>query len=332
MRFGLLRFISACAFLAISSTALITTAALAQDVAGGKDYPLIGRYDGARMTFYKNADYAEGWILTKPITSADRHATGKRFNANNSIAVSGRAFRIRYEGPEGRSALEVARNIEQGMKAKGFEILFGCKAGDCSDLGGSELYFGLHDESTLGTGDIHSNPGAQVFTAAKLARAEGDVYATIYVTEIGKKPEVLVDVVETAPMETDKIVFIDASAMQKDIDAYGRVALYGILFDFDKATIRPDSQPTLDEIVKFLRSNPSIRLIVAGHTDGEGGFDYNLDLSKRRAEAVVAALTEAGIGADRLKPFGVGMAAPVASNDNDPGRAKNRRVELVKME
>lgn len=133
-------------------------------------------------------------------------------------------------------------------------------------------------------------------------------------------------------MDTDKIVFVDAAQMQKDISAYGRVALYGILFDFDQATIRPDSQPTLEEIVKFLKANPETKVIVAGHTDWKGGFDYNIDLSKRRAEAVVAALSKMGIDASRLRPFGAGPAAPVASNESEAGRAKNRRVELVKAE
>lgn len=308
------------------------TATLAKDIPGGEDYPLVGRYEGSSMTLYKSSDYEEQRILTKPITSADRRETGKRVNEKNSIAAAGKSIRIRYEGPVGRSPLEVARNFQSEMKAKGFEILFECKGAECSDLGGSELYFALHDESPLGNGDIHSNPSSQVFTAAKLSRPEGDVYATIYVGDFKKAPEVLVDVVETAPMETDKIVFVDATQMQKDISAYGRVALYGILFDFDQATIRPDSQPTLHEIVKFLSANRAIKVIVAGHTDWRGGFDYNMDLSKRRAEAVVKALTSMGIEPSRLRAFGAGPAAPVASNESEAGRAKNRRVELVEAE
>jgi outer membrane protein OmpA-like peptidoglycan-associated protein len=316
----------------ISSILIIASSTVAKDVAGGEDYPLVGRYDGSVMTLYKVSDYEEQRILTKAITSADRRETGKRVNEENSVAASGRSVRIRYEGPQGRSPLEVARNFQSEIKAKGFEILFECKGADCSDLGGSELYFALHDESPLGNGDIHSNPGSQVFTAAKLARAEGDVYVTIYVGDFRQAPEVLIDVVETAPMDTDKIVFVDAAQMQKDITAYGRVALYGILFDFDQATIRPDSKPTLDEIVKFLTGNPEVKVIVAGHTDWKGGFDYNIDLSKRRAEAVVSALAGMGIEASRLRPFGAGPAAPVASNESEAGRAKNRRVELVKAE
>lgn len=302
----------------------------AQDVAGGRDHPLIGRYEGARMTLYKTRDHETSLILKKPITSADRRANGgKRLGPADAIPVAGRTFRIRYEGPAGRSSFEVAGNFREKLKAGGFETVFDCRGGDCSDLGGSELYFALRDENAMGTGDIHSNPTSQVLITARKPRAEGDVWVSIYATDVGKTPEVLVDVIETAPMETDKIVFVDAAAMEREIAANGRVALYGILFDFDKATIRPDSKPTLDEIVKFLKTRPQISVVVAGHTDAKGGFDYNLDLSQRRARAVVEALTAAGVAAGRLKPFGVGMAAPVASNDSEAGRAKNRRVELV---
>lgn len=307
--------------------------AFAKDIAGGKDYPLIGRYDGSTLTVYTVKEYEEERLLTKAVKGADiRAAKGKRLNEANSITVAGKAYRLKYDGPQGRTALEVARNLQDGMKAKGFEILFQCRGAECSDMNGTELYFGLNEEGPMGRGEIHPGPADVVYTAAVLKRAEGDVYAGVYVGQVGAKPEILVDVVETKPMETDKIVFIDASAMQKAIEKDGRVALYGILFDFDKATIRPDSKPTLDEIRKFLKANPSLKMVVAGHTDAKGGFDYNVDLSKRRASAVVDTLVKQyGIGVARLKPFGVGMASPIASNDNDAGRAKNRRVELVKM-
>ncbi len=311
--------------------ALQAPAVFAKDVAGGKDHPLIGRYEGSSMTLYKSRDYEESRILTSEIKLSDMRANGgKRLNPANSMAVSGKTYRIRYEGPSGPSALEVARNFQQALKAKGFEQMFECRGKECSSPGGFELYFALHDESPMGTGDVHTSAETQVYASYKLARPEGDVYAAIYVGDFQKKPEVLVDVVETAPMATDRIVFIDAAEMEKQISANGRVSLYGILFDFDKASIKPESEPTLVEIVKFLSANADVKVLVVGHTDGRGGFDYNLDLARRRAEAVVTALKAKGIAAARLKPFGVGMAAPVASNDSEDGRLKNRRVELVK--
>ena len=112
----------------------------------------------------------------------------------------------------------------------------------------------------------------------------------------------------------------------------GHVALYGILFDFDRDEVKPESAPTLAEIATLLRNDPALRLAVVGHTDAQGGADYNLDLSRRRADHVVAALVRGhGIDASRLQARGAGAGEPVASNDSEDGRAKNRRVELVRL-
>lgn len=118
--------------------------------------------------------------------------------------------------------------------------------------------------------------------------------------------------------------------MADRIDAEGRVALYGIYFDTDSAAVKPDSRPTLDEIAGLLRDSPGLKLLVVGHTDNQGGFDYNIDLSTRRAAAVAEALADGhGVDPGRFKPWGVGYTAPVAANTNEAGRARNRRVELV---
>ncbi|HEX9802440.1 MAG TPA: OmpA family protein, partial [Gammaproteobacteria bacterium] len=114
------------------------------------------------------------------------------------------------------------------------------------------------------------------------------------------------------------------------IESTGSVALYGILFDSDRATLRQESRPTLDEIAKLLKGEPKLKLLVVGHTDNVGSFTYNMDLSRQRAEAVAAELTHRyGIAASRLHPVGISFASPVASNRSEEGRARNRRVELV---
>jgi outer membrane protein OmpA-like peptidoglycan-associated protein len=110
-----------------------------------------------------------------------------------------------------------------------------------------------------------------------------------------------------------------------------RVAVYGIYFDFASATLRPESKPVLNEIAAALRSNPSWKLTIEGHTDNVGGATYNLDLSKRRAQSVMSALVARyHITADRLNAAGYGFSRPKASNDTAEGRALNRRVELVR--
>ena len=129
----------------------------------------------------------------------------------------------------------------------------------------------------------------------------------------------------------EKMTFVNADEMSKSLVDSGKVALYGIYFDTDKDTLKADSQPTLQEISKLLTADPKLRIQVVGHTDNQGTPEYNLDLSRRRAASVVRALTsQYGVAANRLSSFGCGPYAPVASNDSEDGKAKNRRVELVK--
>lgn len=123
----------------------------------------------------------------------------------------------------------------------------------------------------------------------------------------------------------------DAAALSSGLAGAGHVAVYGILFDTGSAVVKPESRPALVEIAKLLAQTPSLKLEVVGHTDMTGGLDANMKLSQARAESVVKALAgEHGVAAGRLRAFGVGPLAPVATNDSDEGRAKNRRVELVK--
>jgi outer membrane protein OmpA-like peptidoglycan-associated protein len=106
--------------------------------------------------------------------------------------------------------------------------------------------------------------------------------------------------------------------------------LYGILFDSSKAEVKPESKDTMAEIGKLLATNKSLKLLVVGHTDNVGGFAANLELSKKRADAVVAQLvSQSKVDARRLQSFGVAYASPVAPNVEEAGRARNRRVELV---
>ena len=124
--------------------------------------------------------------------------------------------------------------------------------------------------------------------------------------------------------------FLDASAMKKALDADGRVALY-INFDIDKSTLRPDSQAVMDEINKLLSNNTGLKLSIEGHTDSTGAPDHNRQLSTARARSVLGGLVGLGIDPARLSSKGFGPDKPLADNTNETGRAKNRRVELVKM-
>lgn len=118
--------------------------------------------------------------------------------------------------------------------------------------------------------------------------------------------------------------------MTNSIRNTGRVALYGIFFESNKAALKPASDPAVAEIVKMLKADSTLKLFVVGHTDTVGQFGHNVQLSQARAAAVVNVLvSKHGIAAARLTPFGCGPTVPVAANTNEDGRSKNRRVELV---
>lgn len=128
-----------------------------------------------------------------------------------------------------------------------------------------------------------------------------------------------------------KINFPVEKKIEQDLAQTGHAEIYGIYFDFDSATLRPESDPVLQEISEALKNNPTWKIKIDGHTDNKGADDYNLRLSQRRSESVMEALTTRyGITADRMTPEGFGASRPKATNDTEEGRALNRRVELVR--
>jgi outer membrane protein OmpA-like peptidoglycan-associated protein len=308
-----------------------TSIAFAADEPGSRDHPLVGRYQGSTIAFYKASDFDEAALLQAPHDYAallERDATHDRSGAE-WLKVEGRLIKIRYEIPAGPSSLEVMRNYDSALKAKGFEIVFTCADRAC--FKGS-----LQDPYLLGQQIDGDNLDTSLYfdharyLLARQGGAEAPIYAAVLTGEDKQRVTAFVAVVESRPMAGDKITVLDAGRMGQAIAQTGRVSLYGILFDYDKDVLRPESKQALNEIAKLLKDKPDLRLEIVGHTDNRGAPDYNMNLSQRRAASVVAALTrDYGIAAERLKPSGAGLSQPVASNDTEEGRAKNRRVELV---
>ena len=129
----------------------------------------------------------------------------------------------------------------------------------------------------------------------------------------------------------DLSVEFDADALLEALNRDGQVAIYGILFDVDRATLRPGSGEVLDTIASIMDAESGLRLEVQGHTDSTGTADRNLVLSRERAGAVVAALRLYGIDAGRLEARGFGPDQPIGDNSTEDGRRQNRRVELVRL-
>lgn len=311
------------------------TSAWAADVKGSKDHPMAGRLAGSEILVYSAKNFDSYAVPLGPAKRGENDG----FIFTSSQKVEGAATRITYIAPEGKSAEEVIANYRELFKAKGFEPLYEAKDDD----------FGKYDEFVKAAKYdrvFESSGGPRRFIAGKLSGQSGDLYISVYAAEntfwgfeikVGKQEAkkgrtyYQVDVMETRPLTTSLVV-MKAEEMEGSISKNGRVALYGILFDHDKTDIKPESKPALEEISKLLKASPDLKILVVGHTDNQGEMKYNQDLSKRRAESVVKALTtEYGIAGGRLSAHGVGMLSPVASNDSEDGRAKNRRVELVKQ-
>jgi OmpA-OmpF porin, OOP family len=122
---------------------------------------------------------------------------------------------------------------------------------------------------------------------------------------------------------------VSAHELKAALDTRGRAVLH-FNFDFDKATLRSDAMPAIEQVDALLKGNPELRLELDGHTDGLGTKEHNRILSAARARTVKNILVSRGVRADRLVTAGFGVTVPVANNSTEDGRFKNRRVELVR--
>ena len=301
-------------FLAALAPHLLVSPVLAQtrDVAGARDFPGIGRFAGSVITGYEVKDFDAARLQAAPFRD------GKPSDARRP---EGRVTRIAYRAPPGPSMLEVSRNFETQLAKAGFQTLLSCETAACGDIPFVESVDALPIPAMWVDGFDYryfagrkAEDGRETYASVLVSKSNDQVYAQLTVAIVGA--------IENR--------MVDAAAMAKGLGEKGHIALYGIYFDTDKAVIKPESRPTLEEIAKLLRGSPQLNVVIVGHTDSQGTFDYNMDLSRRRAEAIAAELgTRYGIARTRLRAAGVGFLAPVGSNASEAGRALNRRVELV---
>jgi outer membrane protein OmpA-like peptidoglycan-associated protein len=328
-----------------------------QDLDGTQDHPLLKRYEGSFIVAHDGNAFDEFALPTGPLQEdADQERRDQHnnhwFAPAQRLELEGRTTRLVYVVPAGRSSLEVMRNYQDELEALGGKVLFTCKGEACggdpgrsSSGGGGEMSLAmvLYPEERINDPAFSNGHCAlterikdQRYLAVELPAQQAHVSVLAYTLKAGSSCTALdgrtvavVDVIESQGRE-QKMVKVDAAEMARAIATTGRVALYGILFDFDRATVKAASAPVLTEIAALLQSNSDLKLLVVGHTDMAGTFDYNRTLSQRRAEAVVTALVrDHDIDKARLLPVGVSFAAPLASNQTEEGRAQNRRVELV---
>jgi len=225
------------------------------------------------------------------------------YNGKTCTTVEGRKYKRTYalkEDVQKSSVAQIIRNYSNAIKSMGGIILYEGmpQEADCAENNGLNMVVG----KTVKDGN---EMWVEVVTLGG-----DDYYITIIVKELMKQD-------------------VTASNMFEALNRDGHIALY-INFDTGKSIVRDESKPIIEQIVQMMKQNPDLKIGVEGHTDNVGSPASNKTLSEARAKAVVSAIVGQGISADRLSPAGYGQDKPVADNNTEEGRAKNRRVELIK--
>lgn len=303
--------------LILASMLLNTAVATAQEPV--KDHPLVSRFPGSDVLEHNETAFNDFALPLGQIVDENQFT--------RTQALEGKLTKFKYSVPKERSSLEVFRNYLSALQNAGFQVLFQCAEDACR---APKSFQGGYRGTASGIWCFNCAEPMR-YVAAKLARPAGDVYVAVDVVKDQYEGGTWLTILEQKPMQAG-LVTVNAAALSSDIAQTGHATVYGIYFDTGKATLKAESNPTLAEMSKMLASNTKLKLHVVGHTDNVGGFASNMTLSKQRADAVVSALVDQyHIPQARLDAAGVGPLAPVASNQSEDGRGKNRRVELVEQ-
>jgi OmpA-OmpF porin, OOP family len=226
------------------------------------------------------------------------------FNGKNCITVEGKKFKRHYaikEDAPKSSVIQISRNYASAVRDIGGTIIFegAPQNAECADNNGLQMMVGkvVKDGNEMWVEVVPTGDGS-------------DYYITIVLKELMKQE-------------------VSASDIFNVLNRDGHIALY-INFDFGKSVIRNESIVLIGQIVQMLRANPEMKLNIEGHTDNIGNPVSNKTLSEERAMSVVSSIVSQGIAKERLTASGYGQDKPIADNSTEEGRAKNRRVELVK--
>lgn len=353
-----MRHLPALLCLIFASTAWADATDPTRDIDGASDPAWLKRYEGSFIVSHEQRNFdamtfpASPLLLVPEQTDAYNNVV---YRAKNNRDVEGEYTRLLYITPRERSPLEVMRNYLDLVEEGGGKTIYRCTDTDCGgNLEGNDHVTGhqgiieqiypqarVKDEMfSNGKCTSGSAPREQHYSLVTLPDGSGGERTLGILTfQVGEKSycDALVNrtavlVVAVSPKARErKMVTVSSGEMAKALDATGNIALYGIQFDTNKSSLKPDSTATLAQIAKLLQDKPALKLDVVGHTDNVGDAAANLTLSQRRASAVVVSLVENhGIDEARLNARGEGLGKPLADNATEAGRAKNRRVELVK--
>ena len=284
-----------------------------------RDHPLFSRYPGARIYNSQKIDYE---TIDLPVSVT---GSGSESFKVQTQPLTGDISRHFYT-LDHVSSLKVFENYRAALAKAGFTETFQCSLDSCGNTEQASELGGLMSV----TESVYNYYHKPYFVVGEKNADKGKVYAAFFVAGYEDEVGIQQTIVETEAAETG-LIKVDADSLLQDLEAKGKAVIYGIYFDTDKATIKPESKPALDEISKLLQRQPDLLLYVVGHTDDSGSLSHNLELSDLRADAVTQALVkDYQIDSSRLIARGVGPFAPESNNTSTQGKTLNRRVELVK--
>ncbi len=297
------------------------------DIKDGKDYPLLSRFDGSIIEYYKETK----WDTYKlPVYKNNT----KEPNYKNPLILSGKIIRTQYSVSPDNNPAYIMMNYEKAFKNNGFKILLEGKPGEDFEEGPASFqgdYYGSQKNLHLEKFGFAYTPigNHKAIIVAKKQIDDKDIYIVEVISDFSNTTLITQDVIEVAAADTGKVT---AGKIEENMDSKGHMIFYAIHFDTGSAQVKPESNETLKTLAAFIQKFPDKKFLIVGHTDNTGDFESNIILSKKRAEAVKNILVnQFGINAGQLKTFGNGSAAPIAKNTTEKGKAKNRRVELVAL-
>ncbi len=313
-------------FLSVVVASTVTYAQRASDIDGANDYPLVSRFEGSVIEYYK----ATKWDDYKLPVSKNQV---NRMEFKKPIALEGRVMRWQYSVSPDNNPAYVLKNYEKAFKQNGYKILLEGKPDDGLENSNDfyDRFYGDWENSKLERFGFAYEPigNHKAIIVAKTNNQEKDIYIIEVISDFSNTTMITQDIIEVEAADTGMVT---AKNMDEDIASTGHIAIYDILFDAGKAAIKPKSAMALQNIADYLNANPSKRYYVVGHTDNTGEFEANMSLSKNRAKAVMDYLVnKLGVANSQLNAHGAGSLSPIASNNTLEGKTKNRRVEIVEQ-
>lgn len=337
MRKTLFGIISLAAFGWIAQLAAVPPVFAQPAIEDATAHPLVPLVSDAYITRDEFSDLA---IVDLPSGPRDRDEYAE------IVTVEGSHRQLEYtiDGLE-TSLLRLYRSYLQHFEEAGLEVVF---SGIGEELGARDGFTFMSRSNSLLARTPSTASGSNAYILARDAEERTYVALSFFTRQDARR--MMVNVVQREEMPALDLMATEpepeaeaqspedmpevqqAAELESGLLADGRVVVNAILFAFDRADILPESSDALAVVAGLMEDRPELLLLVVGHTDGVGDFDYNLGLSVERAQAVVDWLVSRhGIDAARLRPAGAGPMSPITTNRSEEGRALNRRVELVEI-